>query len=180
MKSEAALARAAGVMVSPQPAVKADAVAKRSSPAVKSDAVPKAVESSGPAVPRDAAKRAAKRVKAARRVGPTNRRKKVNKRILKKDREIKKLVSYIGHLKLLRETLARTDPQRPTFQEFTRARADLRRKLPAGTIGDNPWVKLAPLVMRGMSRGEMSSGHTQRCVQCEGVGRLETPSPLWF
>ena len=133
VKSEAALARAAGVMVSPEEVAASEAATGLGSPAVKADAVAK---SSGPAVSRDAARR----VKGvARRGGPLNRKKIVKKRIVKRDKEVKKLVSYIGQLKLLRESLSRTDPQRPTFQEYTRARADLRRKLPPGTVGDKQY-----------------------------------------
>ena len=133
VKSEAALARAAGVMVSPEEVAASEAATGPGSPAVKADAVAK---SSGPAVSRDAARR----VKGvARRGGPLNRKKIVKKRIVKRDKEVKKLVSYIGQIKLLRESLSRTDPQRPTFQEYTRARADLRRKLPPGTVGDKQY-----------------------------------------
>ena len=133
VKSEAALARAAGVMVSPEEVAASEAATGLGSPAVKADAVAK---SSGPAASRDAARR----VKGvARRGGPQNRKKIVKKRIVKRDKEVKKLVSYIGQLKLLRESLSRTDPKRPTFQEYTRARADLRRKLPPGTVGDKQY-----------------------------------------
>ena len=132
VKSEAALARAAGVMVSREEVVAGEKAATESgSPAVKADAV---AGSSGPAVPRDAARRA-KRV-GARRGGPQNRKKSVQKRIMKRDKEVKRLVTYVGHLKLLRESLSRRDPKRPTFQEYTKARSDLRRKLPPGTVGD--------------------------------------------
>ena len=55
---------------------------------------------------------------------------------MKRDKEVKRLVTYVGHLKLLRESLSRRDPKRPTFQEYTKARSDLRRKLPPGTVGD--------------------------------------------
>lgn len=71
-----------------------------------------------------------------RRGGPQNRKKVVRKRIMKRDKEVQKLVTFVGHLKLLRESLDRTDPKRPTFQEYTKARSDLRRKLPPGTVGD--------------------------------------------
>ena len=121
------------MMVSPEEVAASEAATGLGSPAVKADAVAK---SSGPAVSRDAARR----VKGvARRGGPLNRKKIVKKRIVKRDKEVKKLVSYIGQLKLLRESLSRTDPQRPTFQEYTRARADLRRKLPPGTVGDKQY-----------------------------------------
>ena len=117
-------------MVSLEEVAASEAATGLGSPAVKADAVAK---SSGPAVSRDAARR----VKGvARRGGPQNRKKIVKKRIVKRDKEVKKLVTYIGQLKLLRESLSRTDPKRPTFQEYTRARADLRRKLPPGTVGD--------------------------------------------
>ena len=77
-----------------------------------------------------------------RRGGPQNRSKVVRKKILKKDKEINKAVTFVAHLKVLRETLTGRDPRRPTFQEYTAARNALRKKLPPGSAGDRMFHKM--------------------------------------
>ena len=116
VKSEAELARAAGAMVSPEEVAAGGVAAETASPAVKADAVE---GSSGPAVSRDAARRVKGKKVVTRRGGPQNRSKVVRKKILKRDKEINKAVTFVAHLKVLRETLTGRDPRRPTFQEYT-------------------------------------------------------------
>ena len=139
VKSEAELARAAGVMVSPEEVAAGGVAAETASPAVKADAVE---GSSGPAVSRDAARRVKGKKVVTRRGGPQNRSKVVRKKILKKDKEINKAVTFVAHLKVLRETLTGRDPRRPTFQEYTAARNALRKKLPPGSAGDRMFHKM--------------------------------------
>ena len=139
VKSEAELARAAGVMVSPEEVAAGGVAAETASPAVKADAVE---GSSGPAVSRDAARRVKGKKVVTRRGGPQNRSKVVRKEILKKDKEINKAVTFVAHLKVLRETLTGRDPRRPTFQEYTAARNALRKKLLPGSAGDRMFHKM--------------------------------------
>ena len=82
VKSEAELARAAGVMVSPEEVAAGGVAAETASPAVKADAVE---GSSGPAVSRDAARRVKGKKVVTRRGGPQNRSKVVRKKILNGD-----------------------------------------------------------------------------------------------
>ena len=151
VKSEAELARAAGAMVSPEEVAAGGVAAETASPAVKADAVE---GSSGPAVSRDAAKRVKGKRVVTRHGGPQNRFKVVRKKIMKRDKEINKAVTFVAHLKVLRETLTGRDPRRPTFQEYTAARNALRKSCRRGRPGIGSfikwWAKRALLVMSVM------------------------------
>ena len=125
--------------MSPEEVAAGGVAAETASPAVKADAVE---GSSGPAVSRDAARRVKGKKVVTRRGGPQNRSKVVRKKILKKDKEINKAVTFVAHLKVLRETLTGRDPRRPTFQEYTAARNALRKKLPPGSAGDRMFHKM--------------------------------------
>ena len=125
--------------MSPEEVAAGGVAAETASPAVKADAVE---GSSGPAVSRDAARRVRGKKVVTRRGGPQNRSKVVRKKILKKDKEINKAVTFVAHLKVLRETLTGRDPRRPTFQEYTAARNALRKKLPPGSAGDRMFHKM--------------------------------------
>ena len=116
-----------------------------------------------------------------RRGGPQSRSKVVRKKIMKRDKEVKKLVTYVAHWKLLRESLARTDPKRPTFQEYTAARSSLRKKLPPGTSGDRVFDKMVgDTCTTRAARNEKGQGVVRAYAALKAVReRSFLPAVVW-